>query len=102
MPRALRTAAANDDLRGIAFHIGVDSGRPALADAIIDELIDCCDQLATLSPASRLGTPVPRLGIDVRLFTCKRWVIIFRYVDDGILVLRIADGSQDYFSWQFD
>jgi toxin ParE1/3/4 len=102
MPRAVRTAAANDDLRSIAIQIGVISGRPTVADQIIDELIDCCDHLAELGSISRLGTAVPRLGSDVRLFTHKRWVIIFRYIADGIIVLRIADGSQDYFAWQFD
>jgi hypothetical protein len=27
-------------------------------------------------------------------------VIIFRYIDEGVLVLRIADGRQDYLSWK--
>jgi plasmid stabilization system protein ParE len=102
MSRAVRTVAANDDLRSIAIQIGVASGRPTVADQIIDELIDCCDRLAELASLSKLRTSAPRLGVDVRLFTHKRWVIIYRYTADGIIVLRIADGSQDYFAWQFD
>jgi plasmid stabilization system protein ParE len=99
--RAARcTASASDDLRNIGYQIGVESGRPLTAEKIIDELIDCCDHLAELSSVSRLGTAVPELGQGVRLFSHNRWVIIFRYVDEGVLVLRIADGSQDYLSWK--
>ena len=42
------------------------------------------------------------LGPGVRLFAHRRWVIIFRYVENGALILRIVDGSQDYLSWAYD
>ena len=100
MAVAYRTLAADNDLRSIAYQIGFESGRPRTAERIVDELIDCCDQLAKLSVISRLGTAAPELGHGIRLFTHRRWVIIFRYIDEGVLILRIADGSQDYFSWK--
>jgi plasmid stabilization system protein ParE len=87
MPVAHRTDAANRDLGDIAIQIGVESGRPLAADRMIDALIDCCDQLAALSASSQLGTAADELGAGVRLFHHRRWVIIFRYIDDGILVL---------------
>jgi plasmid stabilization system protein ParE len=101
MPVAYRTQSADQDLRAIAFQIGVESGRPQTADKIIDELIDCCEQLAHWSPTSSLGSAAPELGHGVRLFSHRRWVIIFRYVDDGVVILRFVDGSQDYLSWKF-
>jgi len=100
MPQAYRTEAADSDLRNIAFQIGVESARPQIADKVIDDLIDCCEQLAAQSPLSRLGTAASELGHEVRLFSHQRWVIIFRYVAEGVLILRIADGSQDYLSWK--
>src|SRR5687767_11718752 len=96
MPSAFRSAAADVDIRSIGEHIGIESGKPAIADQVIDELLDCCDRLAELSPISRLGTSLPQLGKAVRAFSHKRWVILFRHVDDGVLILRIADGSQNY------
>jgi plasmid stabilization system protein ParE len=101
MPVAYRTETADNDLRDIAYRIGVESGRPLTAEKVVDELIDCCDHLAALSPRSQLGTTAPEIGRGVRLFSHQRWVIIFRYIDDGVLVLRIADGSQDYLAWKF-
>jgi plasmid stabilization system protein ParE len=77
MAEAVRTTAANDDLRGIALQIGVDSGRPAAAERIIDDLIDCCNRLATMASHARLGTRAPCLGEGIRLFSHRRWVIIF-------------------------
>ena len=100
MAVAYRTETADNDLRNIAYQIGVESGRPLTAERIVDDLIDCCDQLAELSPISRIGTTAPELGRGIRLFSHRRWVIIFRYIDEGVLVLRIADGSQDYLSWK--
>ena len=100
MPPAYRTKAADDDLRNIALQIGNESGRLQTADRIVDDLISCCERLAEFSGVSRMGTPAPKLGSDVRLFAHQRWVIVFRYLDEGVLVLRIADGSQDYMSWK--
>lgn len=102
MPFAYRTDLANDDLRGIAIQIGVESGRPLAAEQIIDELLDCCDQLAQWSDFSQLGTPASNLGPGIRLFSHRRWVIVFRYTDYGALILRIVDGSQDYMSWAYE
>jgi len=101
MPSVHRTQFADDDLRSIAYQIGVESGRPLIADQVIDGLLDSCNLLAELSEMSQLGTSVPELGRGVRLFPYQRWVIIFRYANDGVLILRIADGSQDYMSWKF-
>lgn len=77
------------------------SGRPLTAEKIVDEIIDCCDHIAELEPQARLGTRAPELGRGIRLLSYRRWVIIFRYVDEGVFILRIADGSQDYLSWKF-
>lgn len=101
MPAVVRTAAADDDLRNIAVEVGIRSGRPAVADRVIDGLLDCCNELAHLSAMSKLGTPTPQLGPGIRIYSYRRWAIIFRYIVDGILVLRIADGSQDYLTWKF-
>jgi len=100
MPVAYRTDAAENDLRNIAFQIGIESGRPATADKIVDELIDCCNHLAELSAISRLGTTAAELGRGIRLLSHRRWVIVFRYVADDVVVLRIIDGSQDYLTWK--
>jgi len=101
MPVAHRTQAAENDLCDFAYQIGVESGRPQAADQVIDELIDCIESLANLSTEAQLGTSAAELGRGVRMYSHRRWVVVFRYVDDGILVLRIADGRQDYFSWKF-
>lgn len=97
---AVRTAAAENDLRGIAYQIGIESGRPILADKIVDEIVDVFDQLAASSHIAQIGTSAPEIGHGIRLLSSKRWVILFRYVEDGVIVLRIADGSQDYLTWK--
>jgi plasmid stabilization system protein ParE len=100
MPRARRTFAAERDLEDIVFQIAIEEERPIVAERILLELQQRCDQLAELSKVAIEGTFAPRLGDGVRLLSHKRWVIIFRYDADGVLILRIADGSQDYLSWK--
>ena len=100
MPIARRAEAAERDLQNLAFHIAFTERRPLTADRIIDDLISQVDKLAQLSTTSILGTPAPEIGEGVRLFSYKRWVILFRYESHGIDVLRFADGSQDYLSWR--
>jgi plasmid stabilization system protein ParE len=100
MPTARRSAAAERDLQGIAYHIALKDGRPLAADRVIDALVGQAEEIAQLSANSVVGTAAPEIGDGVRLFSCERWVILFRYQPHGIDVLRFADGSQDYFSWK--
>ena len=100
MPKAFRTESAERDFENIGFQIAVVDGRTDVAERILRDLAAQCDRLARLSPTSQLGTAAPEVGKDVRLFSHKRWVILFRYTDDGITVLRFADASQDYLSWK--
>ena len=94
MPKVIRTEAAEQDLRDIAYYIAVEDGRPLVADKLIDEITAKCDSYA--QTPGIIGTDAPHLGEGYRTFPHKRWVIIFRYIQDGIEVLRIVDASRDY------
>ena len=100
MCRARRTEAAEGDLREIAFQIAFTDGRPLTADRIIDELINQADTLAQSSKSSVMGTACAEIGEGVRMFSYRRWVILFRYRPEGVDILRFADSSQDYMSWR--
>jgi len=63
-------------------------------------LIAQVEKLAQLSTTTVLGTTAPEIGAGVRLFSYKRWAILFRYQPRGIDVLRFVDGGQDYLSWR--
>ena len=79
MPSARRSDAAERDLREIAFRIALEEQRPRVAERVIDELIGQAERLAQLSSTTVSGTAAPEIGAGVRLFSHKRWVIIFRY-----------------------
>lgn len=93
MPQAIRTEAAQQDLDEIAWYIAVHENRPRVAYQIIDEIIAKCELLAE-NPL--LGNAMPDLGSKCRIFSHKRWVIIFRPIVQGVEVMRIVDGSRDY------
>jgi plasmid stabilization system protein ParE len=71
--------------------------RPLTADKVVTALVAECQFLAdSISSGSVIGTARPDLGESYRLFTYKRWVIVFRPIHDGIEIIRIVDGSRDF------
>ena len=89
--------ASRQDIDEVYYYIGVRDRRPATADKVIGELRDACHSYAdAFAAGSVIGTARSDLGEDFRVFTHKRWVVIFRPIEDGIEVLRVVDGSRDF------
>jgi toxin ParE1/3/4 len=93
MARAIWTAAAKRELRSIAWFIVDRDQRRRTARKVTREIEEKCDQYAH-NPHT--GTSREEFGEGCRVFSHSRWVILFRPIDEGIEVLRIFDGSQDY------
>ena len=93
MAKATWTRQANLDLEEIVFYLGVEQDRRRTARKIAREIRDKCEVHA-ISPL--LGTARSDLGEGLRVFSHKRWVVVFRPHAEGIEVLRIVDGSRDY------
>lgn len=102
MARVDRTEAAERDFEEIGYRISVEQGYPETARRVLQQISDQCEDLARLKDVAQLGTLTHYLGDDVRLYSFKRWVIVFRYVEDGVTILRIVDGSRDYLKWKLD
>ena len=87
-----RTAEAIADLDGIWDYIGRDN--PAAADRMLDELLD---RLALLAANPELGERQPALADgQYRRFTCRNYVIYYRPLDDGIILVRVLHGARDH------
>ena len=93
MARAIWTAAAQSDLRGIAWFIVDRDQRRRIARKVTREIREKCDHYAR-HPLT--GTARSEFGDDCRVFSHSRWAIVFRPIEEGIEVLRIFDGSQDF------
>ena len=93
MAQVFRTEAAENDLQEIAYYIAVKDRRPLTAERIVDEILSKCRRYAD-SP--EIGTSADHLGVNYRFFAHKRWVVVYRPVSEGILVLRIVDGARDF------
>lgn len=94
MPRAIWSDEAIDDLKQIAFYIGIHDDRPATAERIVNEVHQLANLIAT---QPKMGTARPEFGESCRVFSFeKRWVILFRTSSDGIDVLRFIDARRDY------
>jgi toxin ParE1/3/4 len=99
MSRAQWTSPAKADLRDIYLWIARHDNRRDTARNVIRGLRKQCDQYANaFVNGAILGTSRVDLGPFVRVFTYKRWVVVFRPLADGIEVLRVVDGSRNFIS----
>lgn len=94
MPTLHIDSVAEDDLAAIARYLGVEKQNPEAADRLLEEFHKKCDSYAH---QPYMGDLRSDLGEDFRSFTFKRnYVAIYRPLDDGIDVLRVFHGAQDY------
>ena len=90
MSRILRTKTCDADLLEIASYISSDN--PAAADALIGT---CHEKFLMLADFPSLGRQRPELGQRIRSQPVGNYVIFYRPIEDGILVLRVLHGSRN-------
>ncbi len=92
--RILRfTPAARRDLVHIYRYIADQSGSMATARVFVQKLRTKCSDFARL-PAI-MGKSRSELGRDIRSFSYKNYVLLFRYSDNRLEIVRIIEGHRD-------
>jgi len=90
--RILRTPEAIADLDGIWGYIGRDN--PAAADRMLDELNE---RFVLLSKNPEIGELQPLLADGTyRRFTHRNYVIYYRPLEDGIVLVRVLHGARNH------
>ena len=90
--RLFRTTEAIADLDGIWDYIAHDN--ITAADRLLDELYE---RFKLLLSNPEIGESQPLLADGAyRRFTYKSYVIYYRPVNDGIIVVRVLHGAQDH------
>jgi toxin ParE1/3/4 len=90
--RLIRTTEAVEDLDAIWDYIAQDS--PEAADRVVDELQGIFQLLATYPGMGELQSTLAKR--TYRRFTHRNYVIYFRPVEDGILLLRVLHGAREH------
>ena len=90
MATVFKTNAAADDLLEIWLFIADDSVRSA--DKWIDTLNMKCKQLAVNPYLGRLRK---ELSADLRSFPVEKYVLFYKPIEEGILLVRVLHGSRD-------
>lgn len=90
MARIVRRPRAGRDAAEIAFRIARDNPRAAR------RLLDRIDaQLAVLAERPLLGRARPELGVALRSFALRPYLILYRPLADGIEVVRVLHGARE-------
>ena len=90
MARIERTDLAERDLEEIFDHLE-DHG-PASAARFAKSFREKAEALARMP---EMGRARNELAPDLRSFTVGRYLLFYRPIEDGILVIRVAHGSRD-------
>jgi toxin ParE1/3/4 len=92
MGRLLRTPEAISDLDAIWDYIARDS--VLAADRMLDQLHE---RFVLLSDNPEIGELQPHLADgEYRRFTCGNYVIYYRPLRDGIILVRVLHGARDH------
>jgi toxin ParE1/3/4 len=90
MLQVLLTPDAEESRIEIWRYVAQDS--PDTADRLMERIDEKCRLYAT---QPRMGSPRPDLGQDVRCFPVGKYVVIYRPIADGIVVLLVVHGARD-------
>jgi toxin ParE1/3/4 len=93
MARLLWDQAAATDLEEIWFYIAVENAQPEAGDRLIRAIREKAESYAR-QPG--MGTLHPELSPDIRSFRVGNYVAFYLPLSDGIIVLRVLHGAQDY------
>jgi len=90
MPRILRTRQSREDYVSIEDYIAQSSPQNA---AMIIRLFD--ERLQMLASNNLMGRPRPELAPNLRSWNVHRFVLFYRPIDDGVILIRVLHASMD-------
>ena len=90
MPRILKTPESRKDYVSIEDYIARTS--PPNAEMII-RLFD--EKLEFLAGNNLMGRPRPELAPHLRSWNVHRFVLFYRPIEDGIILIRVLHSSMD-------
>jgi toxin ParE1/3/4 len=91
--RLVFLGSARRDLVEIFDYVSRESGSVAVGRSFTASLRKQCAKLSSLPGA--LGRERPELHPDVRSFPFRGYVIIFRYADNRLEIIRLIEGHRD-------
>ena len=90
MPRILRTRKSREDYISIEDYISESS--PQNAEMMI-RLFD--EKLSNLAANNLMGRPRPELAPHLRSWNVHRFVLFYRPIEDGVILIRVLHASMD-------
>lgn len=90
MPRILRTPKSREDYASIYDYVWKRS--PQNAEMLI-HLFD--EKLELLASNNTVGRPRPELAPNLRSWLVHRFILFYRPVEDGIILMRVLHSSMD-------
>ena len=92
MSQAIRTDQFRHSLKEIGQYIARESGSRKIATDFLHRIQEKCEVYAR---QSGMGEMRPDLGEEIRCFTVGSYVIFYRPIEQGVLLVAIIHGARD-------
>ena len=92
MGHAIWTPKAEEDLEKILYYVAVEQRRP---DAARQFAIEFERKANAAASRPNRGNRHPLAPSEWRYWHCKRWLIFYREIEDGVEVMRVLDPARD-------
>ena len=91
MPQAIILPSAESDLIGIWEYIAQDSSENA--DRFVSRVYQICHETLAFNP--QIGRSREELSEEIRSSVVDEYVIFYRPIADGVMVVRVLHGRRD-------
>ena len=90
MAEVRRNPLAREDLIEIWTYVALD--KPDAADRLLDSLEA---RFETLARNPNIGVRRPEIATDVRSFPVGNYLILYRVISDGVVIVRVVHGHRN-------
>lgn len=90
------TQAAEDDVERAVRYIAVSLASPQAASSLLDAFERAVDEISTFPEACPVGTHPSLATRGLRKKVVKRYVLLYSYDGESVIVSRVFHSLQDY------
>lgn len=94
--QVLITRLALRDINDIFRYIAIDLSEPLIATKIKNEILSCVDSLSSFPFRNKLIDDEPYCKKGVRKAFVKNYLVIYRVIDQNVLILRVLYNRRDW------
>lgn len=93
--KVMITQTAVEDIDEIFRYIAVVLNEPAVATKMKNQILECIESLSFFPLRNKIIEEEPYFSKNIRKTSVKNYYVIYRIIDDTVLILRLTYSCRD-------